>query len=56
MKIEKVLNRLKTEAVEASRMMSRSEREEFYNGLHDWAYRQYEETLIESYEPEEEEE
>ena len=52
MNIEKVLNHLKTEAVEASRTMNRAEREEFYNELHDWAYRQYEETLIESYEPE----
>ena len=32
--------------------MSLQERERLYELLHDWAYRKYEEALIEGYEPE----
>lgn len=47
---QELLNNVESQIVEASRGMSLDEKEEVYDKLHDWAYRMYEETLIESYE------
>ena len=47
---QELLNNVESQIVEASRGMSLDEKEELYDKLHDWAYRMYEETLIESYE------
>ena len=52
-----VLENVKTQLIEATRTMSRDEREKLYSAIHDWAYGQYEEALIDGYEqPDEEEE
>ncbi len=45
-----LLDNVKNQIVEATRTMNRNEREELYDRLHDWAYGQYEEALIEGYE------
>lgn len=50
MTTQELLNNVESQIEEASRGMSLDEKEELYNKLHDWAYRMYEETLIESYE------
>lgn len=50
MTTQELLNNVESQIVEASRGMAREEREELYDKLQDWAYRMYEETLIESYE------
>lgn len=47
---KKVLDNVKCQIVEASRTMSREEKEQLYDELHNWAYGQYEEMLIEGYE------
>lgn len=47
---QELLNNVESQIEEASRGMSLDEKEGLYDKLHDWAYRMYEETLIESYE------
>ncbi|MBD5401887.1 hypothetical protein HDR58_03665 [bacterium] len=45
-----VFENVKTQLSEATRTMSRDEREKLYSAFHDWAYGQYEEALIDGYE------
>lgn len=40
------LDRVKVQVLDAASWLSVAEREEFYSELHDWAYGQYEETLL----------
>lgn len=40
------LDRLKTQVLEGATWLPVAEREEFYSELHEWAYGQYEETLL----------
>ena len=47
-----VLENIKARIEEIARQLSLRERERLYESLHDWAYRKYEEALIEGYEPE----
>lgn len=46
---KEALYNAETLIVEAARAMDREEREILYDALHDWAYRRYEETLVEGY-------
>ncbi len=47
-----VLENIKARIEEVAGQLSLQERERLYELLHDWAYRKYEEALIEGYEPE----
>lgn len=40
------LDRVKVQVLDAAPWLSVAEREEFYSELHEWAYGQYEETLL----------
>lgn len=40
------LDRVKVQVLDAASWLSVAEREEFYSELHEWAYGQYEETLL----------
>lgn len=40
------LDRVKVQVLDAVSWLSVAEREEFYSELHEWAYGQYEETLL----------
>lgn len=50
--MKETLENIKVQIEEVAGQLSLEERERLYESLHDWAYRKYEEVLIEGYEPE----
>lgn len=51
-KTKEVLDNLKEQTVEATAAMDRQEREELYSAIHEWAYSNYQDALLEGYDME----